>query len=43
MDDAGQPEDERVPDGDEPVDGAGRESARENLEDDRHRGLSLPA
>ncbi len=42
MDDTGQPEDERLPDGDEPVDGAGRESARENLEDDRHGGLSLP-
>jgi hypothetical protein len=26
----------------ESVDGAGRESARKDLEDDRHRGLSLP-
>jgi hypothetical protein len=32
-----------VPDRDEPIDRARGESARQNLEDDRHGGLSLPA
>jgi hypothetical protein len=36
VDDAGQPVDERVSDGDEPVDGAGGEAADRNLEDDVH-------
>jgi hypothetical protein len=36
MHDAGETEDERVPDRDQPVDGPRRETAGEDLESDRH-------